>query len=58
MWKIIKYFTEPFENYDGKWKGISYYEKIRHRRDMILFWAWFILIFIPIITILSIIIKN
>ena len=34
LYRVIKrYFTEPFEDYDGNWKGIVYYEEMRMRKN-------------------------
>ena len=46
---IKRYFTEPFEDYDGNWKGIIYYEKMRMRKEWIKFWVIMIFIITGII---------
>lgn len=46
MKSIIKYFKEPFQEYDGEWKGIYYYDEMRGRRNTILGIVWMIAIFI------------
>ena len=48
-YKIKRYFTEPFEDYDGNWKGIIYYEKMRMRKKQIKFWAIMTLIITGVI---------
>lgn len=47
---IKRYFTEPFEDYDGNWKGFIYYEKMRIRKECIKFWG--IMIFLIAVVIL------
>lgn len=43
---IKNYFTAPFEDYDGNWKGIIYYEEMRMRKE----WIKFLGIIISMVT--------
>tara|TARA_R110000787_G_scaffold176356_1_gene288559 strand:+ start:66 stop:278 length:213 start_codon:yes stop_codon:yes gene_type:complete len=46
---IKRYFTEPFKDYDGNWKGIVYYEEIRMRKECIKFWVIMIVIITSVV---------
>lgn len=51
LYGVIKcYFIEPFDEYDGNWKGIIYYEKMRIRKEWIKFWLIMIVIIVGVVS--------
>lgn len=46
---IKRYFTEPFDDYDGNWKGIIYYEEMRIRKGWVKFWLVMIVIVVSVV---------